>query len=535
MWLGSGSTHGKGTNRQMNAVSFSRPGTVGAPRPAALTLPDGFRAEPYTGPSTSEQLAALEVLKELAARQATPAGNRTSRPRVYPRQAAAGAGTARHRGGRVLLAGAITGVVLGVVLGMHATRLPGGGIAVHLGWYGTAVSAIIGAKLLLSLVIRPAKPSVQSAGVLATAYVAAVITLYNEDPAAFGRCLDSLLAQTRLPDAVTVVDDCSPDPACKRYALERTAEFRAYGIDYHVIGFPENLGKRDGLAVGYRRSPQATVYMCLDSDTILDTRAMERLLLPFGDPEVQAVTGCVLAANRTANLLTRLIDLRYAYSFLGERAAYSLFGAVLCVPGAGGMYRGTAVRKHLDAWLGQRFLGKACTYGDDRHMTFWCLKEGRVLLAPDAVAWTFVPERMGHFLRQQIRWSKSFFRESAWVLGRMSPRRSCWWLTLIEVVTWAVFTTALLYSLAVRPILAEHFVPWAYAGSAVLLSYARAGHYTEAEHPGMGWGARIAGVLLAPLYGMIHITLLLPLRLYALATLTDNKWGTRKKVEVEAA
>jgi hyaluronan synthase len=51
----------------------------------------------------------------------------------------------------------------------------------------------------------------------------------------------------------------------------------------------------------------------------------------------------------------------------------------------------------------------------------------------------------------------------------------------------------------------------------------------------MGWGARIAGVLLAPLYGMIHITLLLPLRLYALATLTDNKWGTRNKVEVEAA
>jgi glycosyltransferase involved in cell wall biosynthesis len=48
--------------------------------------------------------------------------------------------------------------------------------------------------------------------VLASAQVAVVITLYNEDLAAFGRCLDSLLAQTRLPDAVTV-DDCSPDPA----------------------------------------------------------------------------------------------------------------------------------------------------------------------------------------------------------------------------------------------------------------------------------------------------------------------------------
>ena len=32
-----------------------------------------------------------------------------------------------------------------------------------------------------------------------------------------------------------VVDDCSPDPACKAYALERAAEFGAYGIDYRVI------------------------------------------------------------------------------------------------------------------------------------------------------------------------------------------------------------------------------------------------------------------------------------------------------------
>ena len=116
----------------------------------------------------------------------------------------------------------------------------------------------------------------------------------------------------------------------------------------------------------------------------------------------------------------------------------------------------------------------------------------------------------------------------------MSPRRSCWWLTFIEAGTWGVFTAALLFSLAVRPVLAAHFAPWAYVGSAVLLSYARSGHYTEAEHPGMGWAARIAGLLLAPLYGLIHILLLLPLRLYALATLADNRWGTRKKVEVEA-
>ena len=68
---------------------------------------------------------------------------------------------------------------------------------------------------------------------------------------------------------------------------------------------------------------------------------------------------------------------------------------------------------------------------------------------------------------------------------------------------------------------------------ALLLSYARSGHYTEAHHPRMRWLDRIGTLLIAPLYGLIHMTLLLPLRVVALLTLRDNKWGTRKQVEVE--
>lgn len=485
----------------------------------------------------AEQQAGIDQLARISAEQSAGAlrASQLASQHEYRLRTVPMAPSVRYRSHRVIMAGALTGVVLGVVVGLHVMRLPGGRFGVELGWYGTAVTIVIGAKLLLSVLFSPDETVTERVReVVNHAKVAVVITLYNEDPAAFGQCLDSLLAQTRLPDVVTVVDDCSPDTRGKEMAHARAREFLERDIDFHVIEFAENLGKRDGLAAGYSRTPDAFVYMCLDSDTLLERTAMARLLRPFAKPGVTAVTGCVLAANRTTNLLTRLLDLRYAYSFLGERAAYALMGSVLCVPGAGGMYLGTAVRKHMDAWLHQRFLGRPCTYGDDRHMTFWCLKEGRVLLAPDALAWTYVPERLSHFLRQQIRWSKSFFRESVWMLGRMSPARTCWWMTLVEMVTWAVFTGALLYSLAVHPVLTGQFAPWAYIGSAVLLSYARAGHYTGAEHPRMGWGARIAGLLMAPLYGVIHITLLLPLRLYALATLRDASWGTRQSVEVEA-
>ena len=39
---------------------------------------------------------------------------------------------------------------------------------------------------------------------------------------------------------------------------------------------------------------------------------------------------------------------------------------------------------------------------------------------------------------------------------------------------------------------------------------------------------------MAPLYALLNITLLLPLRLYSLATLGRNGWGTRARVEVQA-
>ncbi len=70
------------------------------------------------------------------------------------------------------------------------------------------------------------------------------------------------------------------------------------------------------------------------------------------------------------------------------------------------------IRAHLDDFLEQRFLFRRCTFGDDRRMTYYCLREGRVVFASDSMAWTVVPDQLTHFLRQQLRWSKSSVREA---------------------------------------------------------------------------------------------------------------------------
>ena len=289
---------------------------------------------------------------------------------------------------KVLAVGLITGAVLGFVLAIHLAQTPGGSEVIRLGWYGTAVMTLLGVKLLLSLLAGPVRTSPSTDQILARYKVAGIVTCRNEDPAAFARCLSSILDSTRLPSSLTVIDDGSTSRACLDIAHTLAPAFRAAGVDYEVIVFPENLGKRAGLAAGFRRTWDADVYLCVDSDTILHPEAVANALRPFKRRRVQATTGAIFAANRSRNALTRLIDLRYCYAFLGERAAYSVLGSVLCACGSLALYRGSTVRKYLDDFLSQQFLGRPCTYGDDRRLTYYCLREGRVVLAPDAVAWT---------------------------------------------------------------------------------------------------------------------------------------------------
>lgn len=395
------------------------------------------------------------------------------------------------------------------------------------GWYGMTALTLLVAKLAASLTHKPTAPDAAGIAKAGRLSVAVVVTVFNEDPATFAVCLDSLLAQTRLPNAVVVVDDGSPDRRVVALAHQRQAAFDEAGVDYQVIEFTENRGKRHALAAGFRLHPAADVYLGVDSDTRLDERAIAEGMLPFASRRVTAVTGLVLALNARKNILTRLIDLRYANAFLFERAAYSLLGSVLCCCGSLAFYRGHVVRANLDDFLSQRFLGVPATYGDDRRLTNYCLQAGKVVLQSSAVAWTLVPERMGHFLNQQARWSKSFFRESLWTIQQGRVGLPAFWLSLMELTSWLVFTGTLLVTLALAPFEAPRQAWLLFLMYSMILGYARSVRYLEAGQTRMGFGERMGTFLLAPLYGLLHMGLLLWVRLYALATLRDNGWGTR--------
>jgi hyaluronan synthase len=133
-------------------------------------------------------------------------------------------------------------------------------------------------------------------------------------------------------------------------------------------------------------------------------------------------------------------------------------------------------------------------------------------------------------VRQQLRWNKSFFRETLWVLRNFTFRQWVWWLSLAEIVTWATFSTGIVMATLVTPLLTGRLALLYYLSYMAVISYARSVRYLGASES--SWSYQLYVFLLSPVYAAMHVTLLIPLRLVALCTLRQRGWGTRSSVEV---
>ncbi|MEY2476955.1 MAG: hyaluronan synthase [Actinomycetota bacterium] len=425
------------------------------------------------------------------------------------------AGCASRRARNLQAAGVFLIAFAGII---GLTAASGGGIR----QYGFIAMGYLSVKLVLS---SRYKPHAGGDGETTDLVVAAIVPVYNEDPAAFERCLRSLLDQTHALAEIWVIDDGSPDPQCRRIAKRVLAGVP--GVRIHA--FRQNRGKREAQAFAFKRS-QAEIFCTIDSDTVLDREAVAEGLKPFADERITAVTGNVRALNHKRNLLTKLIDLRYANAFLYERAAYSMLGSVLCACGSLSFWRSEVIKENLDDFVTQTFLGIPVQYGDDRRLTNYALQRGKVVVQDSSVAFTVVPERITHFVRQQLRWNKSFFRETLWVLRNFNYRKWVWWLSLAEIVTWATFSTGIVMATLVTPLLTGRLALVYYLSYMAIISYARSVRYLGATEN--SWSYQLYVFLLSPVYAFMHVALLIPLRIVALCTLRQRGWGTRGTVEV---
>lgn len=222
---------------------------------------------------------------------------------------------------------------------------------------------------------------------------------------------------------VIVVDDCSNDQSVekiKEIIEELKMKEQRYDMDnrIHYICQTRNAGKREALAKGALIA-QHELIVFVDSDSFLDPFAIRNIVQPFKDEKMGGVSGRTDVANTYTNTLTKMQSVRYFIAFRIMKAAESYFDAVTCLSGPLSCYRKDLLFKYMDAWLNQRFLGEKATFGDDRSMTNFILRENRTGYQDTAICNTIVPSTYDIFLKQQMRWKRSWLRESLIAAGFM--------------------------------------------------------------------------------------------------------------------
>jgi hyaluronan synthase len=203
-----------------------------------------------------------------------------------------------------------------------------------------------------------------------------------------------------------VIDDGSTDDTW-RY-IRQAAE--AYPKLVTALRHERNRGKRAALALGFERA-RGEILVTVDSDSVIEQNALLAIAGPFRDQRVGAVAGKVLVFNRRG-FIPRMLHVRYVLSFDLVRSVESAYGNVFCCPGALTGLRATAVRRVLEPWKKQRFLGSDCTFGEDRALTNSLLEAGyNTVYQRSAVVRTVVPQAYAKLCKMLIRWDRSYVRE----------------------------------------------------------------------------------------------------------------------------
>jgi hyaluronan synthase len=374
--------------------------------------------------------------------------------------------------------------------------------------YSIIISVYILSRFIFSTFYRPPEDK----GYLPK--VTVVIACKNEE-ASIRHTIDCVYRSDYPSDRleVIVVNDGSTDGTLKE--MRRSAGEHP---SLKVINFKENRGKRAGMAIGARMA-QGDVLVYIDSDSFVRPDGLYKIVQGFYDPTVGAVCGHANVANARVNALTKMQEVRYFAAFRVIKAAESIFSSVSCCSGCFAAYRREYVMDILDPWLNQKFLGRQATFGDDRSLTNFMLRKYRVIYHSEAVCTTIVPETYGVFFRQQLRWKKSWIRESFLACLFMWKRHPVAAFFYYSGVLFPIVAPFVVLNAIIFPLLGFWPISYLYIYGAMLM----AGLYSLVYLAFFRNSLWVYGIS----FSFFYMLVLVWQTYYALFTVRQNHWGTR--------
>ena len=220
--------------------------------------------------------------------------------------------------------------------------------------------------------------------------VSVVIAAYNEGKVIADTLRALLTSDYEGEIEVVVVDDGSRDQTAAE--IERVAD-----VDPRVRLFQqENHGKARAL----QRALSAVrhgIIVFIDADTQCQRDTLSRLVEPFADKRIGAVSGHAKVGN-LRTFIARCQALEYTCGFNLDRRAYDRWNCITVVPGAI-----SAIRKEAIDKAGGLSLE---TLAEDTDLTLALHKDRqRIVYVPGAIAWTEAPESVRTLARQRFRWA----------------------------------------------------------------------------------------------------------------------------------
>jgi len=220
--------------------------------------------------------------------------------------------------------------------------------------------------------------------------ISVVMAAYNEGKVIAGTLQALLDTEYKGDIEVIVVDDGSRDETAAE--IERAAD-----VDPRIrLLQQENRGK----AWALQRALSAVrhgIVVFVDADTHFQRDTLPRLLEPFGDERIGAVSGHAKVGN-LRTFIARCQALEYTCGFNLDRRAYNRWNCITVVPGAI-----SAIRKDAIDQAGGLSLQ---TLAEDTDLTLSLHKHRqRIVYVPGAIAWTEAPESVRTLARQRFRWA----------------------------------------------------------------------------------------------------------------------------------
>ncbi len=220
--------------------------------------------------------------------------------------------------------------------------------------------------------------------------ISIVMAAYNEERV-IAETLRALLASDYKGEIeVIVVDDGSRDETASQ--IKHVAH-----VDPRIrVLQQENRGKARALQRGLAAVRYGLVVF-IDADTQCQRDTLPRLLGPFSDERIGAVSGHAKVGN-LRTFIARCQALEYTCGFNLDRRAYDRWNCITVVPGAI-----SAIRKDAIEQAGGLSLQ---TLAEDTDLTLSLHKHRqRIVYVPDAIAWTEAPESVRTLARQRFRWA----------------------------------------------------------------------------------------------------------------------------------